>query len=163
MVGKGGGMRRHRAGSDLLGTMERCLASVRERADAAGISVELAIPVNPALLQADTTALGQLGHYLLSYAIGSAITGDRLMVRLDVTQDETITLEVAEECAGPDHRAQKNCTGPAEGDAASMARARSILDAAGGRLSVSSAEDGRMHLFAMLPTRSGEARRPPAR
>jgi hypothetical protein len=104
VVGKGGGMRRHRAGNDLLGTMERCLAAVRDRADAAGVTMELAVPVDPALLRADTTPLAQLGRHLLCYAIGHAMPGDRLLVRIDVTADGTITLAIDEECGGADPR-----------------------------------------------------------
>lgn len=142
-------MRRHRAGNDLLGTMERCLASVRDRADAAGVTMELAVPVNPALLRADTTPLGQLGRHLLSYAIGHAMPGDRLLIRVDITPDGTITLAIDEECGGADRAATRG--GPKEQATASVEPARAILEAAGGRLSLSQNHSGGVHVLATLP------------
>lgn len=144
-------MRRHRAGNDLLGTMERCLAAVRDRADAAGVTMELAVAVNPALLHADTTPLGELGRHLLRYAISQARPGDRLLVRIDLTPDGMITLAIDEECADADHTAKRSGASPKEEATASVEPARAMLEAAGGRLSLSQNHSGGVHLLATLP------------
>lgn len=144
-------MRRHRAGNDLLGTMERCLAAVRDRADAAGVTMELTVPVNPALLHADTTPLGQLGRHLLRYAISQARPGDRLRVRIEITLDGTITLAIDEECTSAERTARHAGVGPKEESTASVEPARAMLEAAGGRLSLSQNHSGGVHLLATLP------------
>jgi hypothetical protein len=147
-------MRRDRAGDDLLGTLERCLASVRGRADAAGITIELAIPVNPVLLGADVTPLGPLFRHLLSYAISRATAGDRLLARVDIAPDGTVAVAIDEEGASTDHAVKPGRAGATE--EVTVEPARAILEAAGGRLFLSPHHSGRVHVLATLPGRRGE-------
>lgn len=133
---------------DMLGTMERCLASVRKQADALGIAVDLTIPINPNLLASDTTILERLTRLLLSYALGHVQPGARLHVRLDVAPDNAVRLAIDEEGDGePLHGSAGRPTGRKR----SAAPTRAIVHAAGGQLSVSEDRAGRVHVTAILP------------
>ena len=138
---------------DLLGTIAGCLAAFGKQAASAGITLELAAPTNPALLHGDTRALDQLGRNLLSYAIRRVERGHRLLVRLDVRPDESITLEL-DEAGARDAKLDKSAR-PAD-QPAGFEPARAIVDAAGGELVISETQDGRLHLLATLPGRMGK-------
>jgi hypothetical protein len=144
-------MARHRAGSDLLGTIEGCLAAVRDQAGAAGIELSLILPVNPALVRIDTTPLQEVGRHLLRYALGEVRRGHRLLVRLDLTAEEVVTLEINEEDPVVGPGTIKSGIQRRDEAGAEVVTVRGILDAAGGRLSVLRCKDGSLRLVATLP------------
>lgn len=143
-------MARRGSAGDLLGAIETCLSTVRARADAAGITFELEIPVDPRLLRTDVAPLDQLGCHLLRYVIDAAMPGATLVVRLDLAADDRPRLVIIEErVAG---RTATRTPGAANGAADDLAAARAILDAVGGSLTIARS-DGRLHVSATLPNR----------
>jgi len=143
-------MARHRAEKDFLCTIERCIASVRDQAEAAGVVVDLILPVDGALLRADRTRIDELGGALLEWAIGEARRGDRLVVRLEVKASGLLTLEIAEEESQHAAAASENGARQKSEGAARLEQARTIAAAVGGRLSVSRSSGGRFRVCATL-------------
>jgi hypothetical protein len=153
-------MARHGAGSDLLGTIEGCLVAVHDQADAAGIELSLILSVNPALVRIDTTPLHEVGRHLLRYALGEVRRGHRLLVRLDLTTEEVVTLEIDEEGPVVGQGSIRSGLQRRDEAAADVATVRGILDAAGGRLAVLRCKDGSLHLVATLPCCARRPRSP---
>ena len=141
-------MARHRAEKDFLRTIERCIASVRDQAEAAGVVLDLILPANAALVGADRTRLDELGRALLQWAIGEARKGDQLVVRLEVTAGGVLTLEIAEEETQHGGAASENGARQQNDWAARLERARTIAAEVGGRLSVSRGSGGRFRVCA---------------
>ncbi len=148
-------MARDRAGGDLLGTIERCLTAVRDQADAAGVVLDLVIPVNPALVQVDTTPLDEIGRTLLRYAIAGSQRGHRLQVRLDMKVDDIVILEIDEEASETDYASIHGAARQKDALAADVEPIRAIVGAVGGELSVSHKDNGLLRLSATLPWSPG--------
>jgi hypothetical protein len=140
------------ADQDYLGTIERCVAALRGKAEAAGIVLDLVVSVNPALVRSDATALNELGRDLLRHAISETRRGHRLRVRVDMDASNTITLKIDEEDAQSAQGPTRNSIRHDNEWVAGVERARMIAASAGGGLSVSRESDGRLHLCATLPT-----------
>lgn len=144
-------MARDRAGGDLLGTIERCLTVVRDQADAAGVVLDLVLPVNPALVRVDAAPLDEVGRTLLRYAIAGSQRGHRLRVRLDMKVDDIVILEIDEEAPEADHGWTRGGARRKDALAAEIEPVRAIVGAAGGELSVSHKDNGLLRLSATLP------------
>jgi len=143
-------MARDRAKKDFLSTIERCIVSVRDQADAAGVVVDLVLPVDDGLLDADRTRIDELGRALLHWAIGEARRGDRLVVRLEVKAGGLLTLEIAEgEMQHGGAASEYGIHQKSEG-AARLEHARAIAAEFGGRLSVSKGSSGGFRVCATL-------------
>jgi hypothetical protein len=111
------------------------------------VVLELTIPVKPSLLRMDDTVLGRLMPHMLTFAIDAAERDAKLVVRLDVTADDGLRLEISERRAVRSGSAQMPCAVHITGD---FDAARRIAEAARGEIVVSRNDDGQ-HLCAMLP------------
>ena len=143
-------MARHRAEKDFLRTIESCIASVRDQAGAAGVVVDLILPVDGALLRADRTRIDELSGALLQWAIGEARRGDRLVVRLEAKAGGLLALEIAEEEMQHGAAASENGTRQKNEWAAQLDHAHTIAAAVGGRLSMPRSSGGRFRVCASL-------------
>jgi len=143
-------MARDRPEKDFLHMIERCIASVHDQAEAAGVVVDLILPVDGALLRADRTRIDELGRALLQWAIGEARSGDRLVVRLEVKAGGLLTLEIAEEKMQHEAAASENGVRQKSEQAARLENAQTIAAAVGGRLSVSRGSGGGFGVCATL-------------
>jgi hypothetical protein len=143
-------MARHRAEKDFLCTIERCVASVRDQAEAAGVALDLILSANPALATADRTRLEELGRALLHWAVGEARKGDRLIVRLEAVAGGMLTLEIAEQATEHGAATSENGSRQKNEWAPQLEHARTIAAKAGGRLSVSRSSDSGFRIQATL-------------
>jgi hypothetical protein len=140
-----------RAGCDLLATIGNCVAVVRDEANAAGVALDLIVPVNPALVRTDTTPLEDVGCCLLRYAVDQAQPGHRLRVCLDMAANNIVTLNIDEEAPKVGHGSIRSDIQAKNAPAAGIDSARKLLDASGGELLVSRGTQGWLHLLAKLP------------
>ena len=146
---------------ELLASLEQCMADVRPLADRAGIRIEARIPADPNLLVEDRCTLGRFCRPVMEWAVARARRDSVLNIGLQLTDDETVRLEIADPAlfsqwdAERCHRVRRNRNIEALPDA--VANGLDDIAAAGGKL-LDCGDVGKIQMFLTLPNTNETAK-----
>ncbi|MEQ8399691.1 MAG: hypothetical protein RIE24_00495 [Silicimonas sp.] len=130
------------------------MANVRPLADSAGIRIEARIPADPSLLAEDRCTLGRFCRPVMEWAVARSKRDSVLNIGLQLTDDETVWLEIADSTlfsswdAERCHRVRRNRNIEALPDA--VADELDDIAAIGGKL-LDCGDAGQIQMFLALP------------